>query len=446
MLKQIEVIGSRGRNWPIRDAKEQSRLIKSAILSTPVVNPPTSFPPLSANTEKNTEQLDRPPSPGKRRIKDPYAADSLFDLLSPGKDRNESLPTPRAPATAQPPPRDLGDLFVSHDDSPDVSPSRKPIAPRAGAEKHFQPSRIFSDNDDAPDGTPSGKSVAPKAGASKNYLPSRIFGEDEDTPDAASPGKSVAPKAGAGKNYLPSRIFDDDETVAAEGNQKPVYRAHPNRYSHFEFGTDTSPREPKPIPARPKSQHMAQWNFEDFVTPEKPARKPRGQEVRHFGWSDDEGDVETPPPRPKVPQPRRDAESHIQLTDEIDTQKDARMISSYGNKGLSLYKNPLYNDEDEAENETDNNNNNKAPLSVVANGVNRKKDFDSHWSMADPTPDADANIENKKPVTSDRMKAIKMMEPSWDTYDESPQSDKVAPPPRRAARSAIDRSWDLGDM
>lgn len=407
------MIGSRGRNWPIRDAKEQSRLIKSANLSASTDSNPAAAPTLPANKEENNEEAVQRPSSGKRRIKDPYAAESLFDLLSPGKDRTESVRAPRAPASAQPPPRDLTELFGGDDnDTPDSSPSRKPIAP--------------------------------KAGAGKNYLPSRIFDNDEDTPDSTPSEKVVAPKAGAGKNFRPSRIFDDDETAAAEQAQTPNYKTHPKRFSHFQIGGDNSEREIKAVPARPKSQHMAQWNFEDFATPDKPVRKPRGQEIRHFGWSDDEADLQdTPPAKPRVPQPRRDAETHFQLTDEQDEQAAPRMIKSYMNKGLSLYQNPLYNEEDDdAQDETDS----KAPLSVLANGAHRKKDFDSHWVMNDFSPvDSNSNIENRKPAGADRLKAVKMMEPSWDTYDESPQPSKAAPPPRRS-RNVNDRSWDFGDL
>lgn len=405
------MIGSRGRNWPIRDANDQTRLIKSAILpkSTSDANPPApSTPSLPANVEKTAEEIPRAASPGKRHIKDPYAAESLFDLLSPGNDRTESVRAPRAPASARPPPREYSEIFVGgDDDTPDASPSKRPVAPKAGSSKHYQPSRIFND-----------------------------YENDTESP------KVVAPKAGASKNYRQSRIFDDDATVAAEQAQTPNYRTHPNKYNHFQIGADNSEREVKAIPTRPKSQHMPQWSFEDFVTPDRPVRQPRGQEIRHFGWSDDEPDLqETPPAKPRVPQPRRDAESQIELTDEIDEPKAPRMIKSHQNKGLSLYKNPLYNEEDDIE-EKDN----KGPLAAIANGAHRKKDFDSHWTMADSSPaDANANIENRKPVGTDRQKAVKMMESSWETYDESPEPTKAAPP-RRAVRNVNDRSWDLGDL
>lgn len=449
LLKQIEVIGSRGRNWPIRDAKEQTRFIKSGILSAPTDNAPAPAPFLPANADKPADENERPSSPGKRRIKDPYAADSLVDLLSPSKDRVESVHTPRAPATGQPPPRDIDELFVRHDDdTPEPSPTRKPVAPKAGVGRNYQPSRIFNDSDKPAEAAQPAKTVAPKAGASHKFRQSRIF-DDDETVAAEEPAKTVAPKAGASHKFKPSRIFDDDETVAAEEGKKPsTYRTNPNRFSHFEIGGDNSEREAKPIPMRPKSQHMAQWKFEDFVTPEKPVRKPRGQEICHFGWSDDEVDG-TPPAKPHVPQPRRDAQSHIQLTDEMDDQNDNNSAAARANrsKASSISQNPLYQDGDDGDAPNEPDNNSKAPpLSVVANGANRKKDFDSHWSISDASPaDESANTENKKPAGTDRLKAVQMMAPSWENYDQSPQRPK-APAPRRAARSAIDRHWGFEDM
>lgn len=68
-------------------------------------------------------------------------------------------------------------------------------------------------------------------------------------------------------------------------------KTNAKKYNHFEFGSsDDEQATPKVREAaRPtNSKHMSQWDFEDFVTPEKIAPKVLGQAVRHFGWSDDE--------------------------------------------------------------------------------------------------------------------------------------------------------------
>ncbi|KAL4925471.1 uncharacterized protein BDV17DRAFT_300254 [Aspergillus undulatus] len=415
LLKQVEVIGK--RNWPVRDADKQTRLIKDASASAPTDNRPTTkIEPASTEFEQN-ENPERSPSPEKKHIKDPYAADSLFELLSPSKDRGQPVQAPRAPASAKPPPRDLNELFVGdegNDDEPDATPSR----PRA---------------------------VAPKVGAGKNYRASRIFVPETD--EEQQQGTPVAPKVGAGKNFGRSRIFDDDETVAREKPEQIAYRAHPKRFDHFELGGDNSSREIKPTASRPGSRHVNQWDFEDFSTPQKPQRKPRGEEVRHFGWSDEEVDENSPPARPRVVQPRRDAERHFQLTDGDEEQGNKRIIRSYGNKGLSLYKDTLYADaENDAEEDARQQASKERPLSVVHNGPNRKKDFESHWDTPDEPQTTNDNVsrENKKP-SGDRLKAVKQLEASW-KLSNSPEPTKTAPPPpQRRMHNVNQRSWGFDD-
>ncbi|KAL4802993.1 hypothetical protein BDV18DRAFT_166520 [Aspergillus unguis] len=412
LLKQVEVIGSRSRNWPIRDADKQIRLIKNATSSAPADN----GPPPAAKSEPSFPATEGPSeapggSPGKKHIKDPYAAESLFDLLSPSKDREQPVQAPRAAASAAPPPRDYNELFVGDEE-----------------------------NGDAPDATPSrARAVAPKVGAGKNYRPSRIFEPEEVE---ASP---IAPKVGAGKNFARSRIFDDDETVAREKPDQIAYRAHPKRFEHFELGADNSSREVRPTASRAGSRHVNQWDFEDFSTPQKPQRKPRGEEIRHFGWSDDEPE-DSPPTKPRVLQPRRDAETHFQIADG-EEQGNKRIIKSFGNKGLSLYKDTIYGgaDEPEAEEEAKQQPSTERPLSVVHNGPNRQKDFESHWDVTDEPQEPEHAIshENKKP-SGDRLKAVKSMQSSW-AYDKSPGPASPLKPGRRMLQNVNQKHWGFDD-
>lgn len=379
LLKQVEVIGARGRGWPIREAKEQTRFIKSAAAAAAAPSRRTNQ---SNDEPENGDERSKRASPGKKHIKDPHAAGSLYELLSPEKDRAEPVRAPRAPASAKPPPREYSELFVGADDP-----------------------------------------------------------DDADVPDATPSKSRIAPKAGAGKNFRASRIFDDDETVAAEDSHRQIaYRANPKRFDHFEIGGDNSRREVQEKPTRPGSRHATHWDFDDFTTPEKPRRQPRGEEIRHFGWSDDEPDP-TPVFQKHVPQPRRDAETHFSMTDDKEEETSGpRYIRAYGNKGMSLYKSHLFDDAEEDKSKEN------APLSTVHNGANRRE-FESHWTATDESPADGKSNENKKPVGADRQKALKNMESQWEAYDESPQPSKfVRPPPqRRAIRKVNERSWGLGD-
>lgn len=389
-------------------------------------------------------------SPSKKHIKDPHSSLSLFSGEGPSTQQDIGYNLPKS--SAKPPPRDYGDLFVGSDT--DATPTKanidKPIAPKGGGGHSYKPSRLFDyQTDEAGEygsAQPIDKPIAPKGASGYNYQQSRLIGDDID--ESAESKKSqpatnttLPPKGAAGHNYRPSRVFDD----AGDGTVETLYKSHPQKYNHFEFGDG---EDKKPEPVRPRSsKHNSQWNFEDFVTPEKPKTKVMAHDTRHFGWSDDEGELaETPPHQPRVRQPRRDAEPHFQFEDEptpmAEKFTNVRSKGSAQNNGLGLYQNNLYDDNGVPTEATED----KAPLTVMPNGVSRTKDFDSHWTMTDTSPaPKDKGDENKQPVSLDRQKAVKMMDSSWDTYDESPEEPKTAALPKRASRDVNQRSWGFGD-
>ncbi|EGE01048.1 hypothetical protein TEQG_00102 [Trichophyton equinum CBS 127.97] len=175
------------------------------------------------------------------------------------------------------------------------------------------------------------------------------------------------------------------------------------------------------MPVRPRSsKHLSQWDFEDFVTPEKPKRRPvRGQEVRHFGWSDDEVENVTPKPKPRIAHPRRDAETHFKLQDEQTPLPDEKATAGAAhNRGLKL-----------------------------------RKIFDPQWEMKDEFVHENGNAaeeEEKKPVSRSRMGVVKLMDSSWDKFDENaPQEQQpVVERPIRAnpaRQSVYSRNWGFGD-
>jgi hypothetical protein len=426
LLKQLEVIGSRGRNWPIRDAADQIRLITSSAADAAKKSIPGARPThISQPAVDESAAAAWKESPSKKHLKDPHATLSLFGPQSQPEDH--AAPTAVASRlSAKPPPRDYSELFVAGNES-DSTPTKAPTSPK------------------------------------KN-----------DATDRAPP-----PRGAAGHNYKPSRLFGEGEEMEESEHR---HKSNPKKYNHFEFG-EAAFEEEKTIPTRPRSsKHMSQWDFEDFVTPEKPRQRIRGQDVRHFGWSDDEVDqAETPPKHPRAVQPRRDAETHFELQDDgtpvAQTKGAGRAKGAAQNDGLGLYENNLYNESGNIEptpelrglrrtkgvahNEglrlyqnnlysesgmPDPTPEPKSVLGTVPNGVSRKKDFDSHWTMSDPSPDSDNKTDENKRISTDRMKAVKMMDSSWDTYDESLDGGPTAPPPgKRISRNPNQRSWALGD-
>ncbi|KIX01601.1 uncharacterized protein Z518_09327 [Rhinocladiella mackenziei CBS 650.93] len=412
LLKQTEVIGSRGKNWPIVDGKDQIRLIHTSSTAVPA---PSSELPTSPHGRSENQSMasSRNVSPSKRRIRDPHTS---LDLFSPTTgDENPPLANPNsvAPrASARPPPREMSELFAAgHEDNEPGSPKKAPIGPV----------------------------IAPKGAGSKKFAPSRLFADDPDEPAAVG------------------------------------YKSHPAKYNHFDLG-DADEDDPmqyqeevaKPklaVPVRARSdKHQSQWDFSDFSTPAKVPQKVRGQDVVHFSLDSAENDLETPAKqavgkprrdnethfelqddgisveRHVVAKPRKDAETHFQLKDTATpapNRTSGRPMSSVGDR-MGLYTNNLYGEE------RDNKPQEKVPLSTITNIASRKNDFDSHWTMADAsTAPEKANNENNH-VGDNRKKAVQMMDAHWDTYDQSPdQVEKAATQSRQ--RKGMESHWSLGE-
>lgn len=386
LLKLIDVIGKTGRNWPIRDGKDQIKLIASSVKSAgkAVIG--------DRPTQRSDDIINRSRENSTNVTRDPHASLSLF---AP-RDHSDQEPQPAviAPrASARPPPRDYHDLFVGNDPGPPVLP-------------------------------------APK---------NNVFRERSESPPKFSAG--IAPKVGAGKNFQPSRIFDTDENPASPEKSIPAdhfYRPNPKKYQHFDFADGSEPQDaPKPAPVENvKSKHGSQWNFDDFNTPAKviPTKVLRGQDVRHWGNEEDEVQ-ESPIRQKKVDKPRKDAETHFEFQDD-GTPEGARLVGrprgAGHNTGLGLYENHLFDEDDEAPVKAE-----PRVLGNIANIKDRRKDFDPHFTMTDDSP---STRETKQPekLPEDKIKAVKIMEASWSAYDQSPsassQKENAAPGPASPIR------------
>lgn len=120
---------------------------------------------------------------------------------------------------------------------------------------------------------------------------------DEASAAAGAPQEGDSParrgipvKSGGGRNHKTNRLFDD----ADDGEAVPVpssVKTNEKKYKHFEFDEqgveDDSPKRREGSRSS-KSAHQTSWDFDDFNTPAKTKTKILGQNVRHFGWSDDE--------------------------------------------------------------------------------------------------------------------------------------------------------------
>ena len=457
LLKQVEIIGARARSWPIRDGKDQARLIASTAASAHESNN-TAKP---AATNGNVRETS--PSKGSRSrnhtnvTRDPHASLALFAPRDEADDEaspRQSVVAPRA--SARPPPRDYGDLFGGEESEPPrpASPQKEnQQMPKAQSAK--PPPRDYHDL---------------FVGHESDVSPASKDKPSSPLKNITSPGP-VAPKTGAGKNFQPMRLFEDIGNEAPgtpQANGEKFMKPHPKKYNHFEFGhgDDEQPVQRAPQPAKPKSKHQSQWDFEDFMTPQKLPTKRRPADERHFGWSDDEPAMGSPKKDvPAVAKPRPDAKAHFEFQDDGTPAGERRPAGQpRGNvkaHGMGLYQDNLFGSGDEADGQPAGTGKKNRPLTTVTNLQSRGKDFDVHFSMTDePSPGSNAEGKNR-PIPENRSKAVKTMEAQWEAADAAPPTHgKETFPTALGAKnigikSAVDgmggkkgagaRTWGFGD-
>lgn len=231
LLKQIDVIGARSRNWPIREGSEQAKLIKSSAQLAQPDSAPSSRP---STASRGADEV----SIRSNAMNDPHASLSLFERRQIEENELPSAhPTAPRVQSAKPPPREYSELFVG-------------------------------ENAGSP--TPQNQRFPVKAGANRQSVANRLFDEtEEDRVAATTPLKAT--------------------------------KTNPKKFNHFEFGDGEDEETPRGRDAsrkeapRGSSKSQANWNFEDFVTPEKTNPKNNPQANRSFSWEDDEVSLGTAP-------------------------------------------------------------------------------------------------------------------------------------------------------
>lgn len=395
LLKQVEVIGARGKNWPVYGGKEQIKMISTSTNTANQVNPAPALSPRGRNRE-NGNGAERSASPSKKYIKDPHTSLDIFS--GEQEQRGKSAPNAVAPREShKPEPRDMSDIFAAgHED--------------------YQPS------------VPGG---SPRKDSNVNV---------------------IAPKGAGHKRFQPSEVFESEKPVPVEPK---LYKTNPARYNHFDIGDHddndsfqhrTTNDKAQDMPIRPKggrvTQHDSQWGFADYVTPEKSKQqRVRGQDVVHFSYGGDDennppikdnrqqrrdndahfdfADSGTPVMRQTQPQPRKDIDNHFKFSDE--STPAARRIIGRTKAAAGLYHDPVFGDDEEEE----------RPLAKTSN--NARKDLASHWDVTD-----DASSNSK---AGNRGQARKGLESQWGIGD-----DDTAPkqqPAGRARKQEERGFWDF---
>ncbi|KAH7627334.1 hypothetical protein B0T09DRAFT_181365 [Sordaria sp. MPI-SDFR-AT-0083] len=249
LLKQVEVIGRSGRNWPIRDSKDQISLINRCIKEggTPA-------------TENQGSTTTRPKVTNAMR--DPHASLSLFASREEAASPSEPVVSPYAGSR----PRQRGLEEIIGD-----GPVEDPTSPSTDRSRSMTPG------------------AAAKAGASKHFQPIRLFETDDNMPEIPDTPQSI---------YAVQRKVKPDPTKY--------------KHFDFADGSDPAdaPQPGVPFDKKPKTKHDSQWSFDDFNSPEKPA--PTRKVVKSFLSSVDDEEHQGPstPQNRASRKPRRDDENH----------------------------------------------------------------------------------------------------------------------------------------
>jgi len=335
LLKQIDVIGSRSRNWPIRDGKDQTRLIATsatAATSTASSRPSTAV----SRGADDVSVASRSRGSTQTATHDPHASLSLFQprQVSDEASHNAQPIAPRA-QSAKPPPREYSELFVG-ENTGSPSPLVEKIPAKAGSGKHFKASRLFDEEteEDRIAATPRG--IKTDAKKYKHFE----FGDGEDTPAVRETARSTT-----------------------------------------------------------KAKSQANWNFEDFATPSKNDIKTRPQAVRHFGWSDDDETSPVRRPIVHKPRPMEPHFDFADEGTPEAQRQPVSTKGNLGNKGQGLYEDHITHTTDDRHDGAFKGDDHRAlnDVTTVVKNKNRSKDFGAHFDMRDDSPGANELAHSKLP-------------------------------------------------
>ncbi|KAG6039312.1 hypothetical protein E4U41_002981 [Claviceps citrina] len=288
LLKQLEIIGKTGRNWPIRDSREQLTLIQSCLKSNG---------PVQTKSGSHNDVVVRTRGNSNNAMRDPHASLQLFG-------NREELEAVQNVAV---------------------------VSPYGGKQRREE--RSFTDVlGDDPSGEHYGHRIASpsKAGQGKNLQPMRIFEgqeyveEEEDEAMSKPKNKFIRPNP---KKYNHFDLVDGSDP-------------------------QDKPKPGVALENRAKSKHDSQWDFEDFSTPSKhqPTKQYLARDVRQ--WDTEASNMEEEDATNHyASKGRRDAEAHFELQDDGERlphqdRPNTRPRGSMHNDNLGLYKNKLFDRQD----------------------------------------------------------------------------------------------------
>ncbi|KAK4186451.1 hypothetical protein QBC35DRAFT_501175 [Podospora australis] len=332
LLKQLEVIGKSGRNWPIRDSKDQINLITKCVQGGGA--PSAVEKTLPIHNRANSTNI----------LRDPHASLSLF---ASREEVDKDVPAVVSPyAGRRPTQRSFTEILGDEDEEPG--------SPSNGRERSVSPNKA-------------------KMGAGKNFQPVRLFDRDEDAADPDTPEKGQSPDRLRRPDPKKYQHFDFDDGSENTEPAKPA--APPKKTKHnASWGFEDFVTPQKPTASR--TLHKA-------------------RDVRHWGTGSDVAE-ETPVQKPTQAKGRINAESHFDFVDDGETPAGGRFNpnanrprGTANNEGQHLYDMNLYNEDGSAPTPG------PAPLGNITNLGGRRKDFAPHFGMTDESPKDGPKVEEK---------------------------------------------------
>ena len=380
------MIGSRGKNWPIKDGKDQIKLIASSGRSRSSTN--------TSESSSRKESTSRAKGPNRT-----IEAFGAYTDVDPEKTPTFKSPPVAPRASARPAPRDLGDLFVG------------------------------GEQDDISEGPPSptkSEIIAPKFGAGKNYHGNRLF---DDTPGGGLE-KYISPHP---TKYNHFEFADGHDEPAPKPTAPPPRTKHQSQWDFEDFTT------PAKVPQR--RGEARQFTLGDDAADDTPVHKPSGtgsqggrrDAATHFELKDD-GEApehEQRKPRPGHSRGLGSANTSSSLfTNNVISSEGANDTTAKGARPTSM----AYSQKDRSKDfdahwqMTDDPQHGTNPNNAAGHGgpnvKDRHRDFDPHFSMTDKGDqqpglgERSANERNKgRPMGESKSKAVKMMEAQWENRD-----------------------------
>jgi hypothetical protein len=299
LLKQVEVIGKSGRNWPIRDSREQIAFIQSCIRTAGTAAP-------AAPSHNETVARDRTNS--KNALRDPYASLRLF---GPRDEIEDAEPATVVSPYAGTRPRQRSFTEILGDEPTSPSAGRRAMSPSKGGQgKNFQPSRIFDGQEDV-DRPP----LELQQHTKKRYIkphPKKYshfeFADGSDPQDSPQKGQH----------------FDDLPKT--------------KRDSQWSFEDFTTPQKVKPSKTM-RAQDVRHWDTDRDATEETPvyqAAKPRRDADPHFELPDD-GKNELPLGNiTNVKERGKDFDHHFEIADNSPAHPQQRANEGGHKKAVQM--------------------------------------------------------------------------------------------------------------